>query len=401
MTTSSFMNDPVPDPIGEYATRFSRPKEKGDWWFRLTAPKELENATFAQREAVRQGKLASLTIVFISIYTLLPLPIALLQGNAGFLVVLIITLLINAFALFVLNRKGHLIAAGLLIMVVLDAGFALTFLSLPHGLSTTYLPAFDLMAAALMVVVAFFPPVSVFLVMGINVLFIVLWLYLGPHTADITHLLQTAPYSIIYPPVGLHLFEAALAFFWVTSAKNAIANLDRTEEIVALERREIEQQEQQIVLKRQLEEGIQLIQQTHVQVANGNFSARAPLTKENVLWQIAYSLNNLLARLERYGQLQREMNRTQEAANFLVEAVRQAKINKQPIQLPARTGTVLDALIVELTTPNTYNDHSQEASPSPRSSYSGRSQTTFDGIREVTGTIVNRPPGLRSGPNDM
>jgi hypothetical protein len=387
----------------------SRPKQKGDWWFRLTAPQEPANATFAQREAVRQGKLASLTIVFISIYTMLPLPSALLQGSPGFLVVLVITLLINAFALFVLNRKGHLIAAGLIIMSVLDAGFALTFLTLPHGLSTAFLPAFDLMAAALMVVVAFFPPVSVFLVMGINVLFIILWLYFGPHTADLAHLLQTTPYAVIYPPIGLHLFEAALAFFWVTSAKNAIVNLDRTEEIVMLERREIEQQEQQITLKMQLEEGIQLIQQTHVQVANGNFSARAPLTKENVLWQIAYSLNNLLARLERYSQLQKEMGRTQEAANVLVEAVRRSKMTKQPLQLPARTGTVLDALIVELTTSNTYTDHVKEGSPSSRP-YQGQAQgqarsqnTTFDDVREVTGSIVNRPnsPGFKLGSNDF
>src|SRR5947209_17414361 len=81
------------------------PRTLGEWWFRLTAPQEPENATFAQREAARRGRLASLTIVFISIFTLVPVPNALIQGNIGFLVVLLITFLLNGFALFVLNRR--------------------------------------------------------------------------------------------------------------------------------------------------------------------------------------------------------------------------------------------------------------------------------------------------------
>src|SRR5690349_22119005 len=38
---------------------------------------------------------------------------------------------------------------------------------------------------------------------------------------------------------------------------------------------------------------------SHVRAANGDYTARAPLGQDNLLWQIASSLNNLLSRLQR------------------------------------------------------------------------------------------------------
>src|SRR5207245_259510 len=58
--------------------------------------------------------------------------------------------------------------------------------------------------------------------------------------------------------------------------------------------------------KYELESGIQLILQTHIQVANGDFTTRAPLTQDHLLWQVAYSLNNLLGRLQRLSQAEAE-----------------------------------------------------------------------------------------------
>ena len=54
--------------------------------------------------------------------------------------------------------------------------------------------------------------------------------------------------------------------------------------------------------KRQLDASIQKIVETHMRVANGDFSARVPLTDDNVLWQISGSLNNLLSRAQRWRQ---------------------------------------------------------------------------------------------------
>jgi len=136
-------------------------------------------------------------------------------------------------------------------------------------------------------------------------------------------------------------------------------------EIIALERSNAEQ-------KYQLEAGIQLILQTHVQTANGNFNARAPLTEDHVLWQIAYSLNNLLARLQRLSQADVELRQTklnatrivtsyQAQANYiqnelamiqteserLTEALRDAKEKDRPISTPP-SHTLLKPLYNEL-----------------------------------------------------
>jgi len=136
--------------------------------------------------------------------------------------------------------------------------------------------------------------------------------------------------------------------------------------------------------KQELESGIQLILETHVQVANGDFATRAPLTQDHLLWQVAYSLNNLLARLQRLSQAEAELQRTKveyrrqmgsnqtEAQQIkvelqqiyaetqhLVEALREAKVREHPIWLPP-SHTVLDPLCRELT-----GNYIQPAIPAP------------------------------------
>jgi hypothetical protein len=137
------------------------------------------------------------------------------------------------------------------------------------------------------------------------------------------------------------------------------------EEIVALQQA-ISQQ------KQELESGIQMILETHVQVANGDFTTRAPLAQDHLLWQVAYSLNNLLARLQRLNQAEAELQQAKvelrrqmgsgqmevqqiktelqqiyAETQHLVEALREAKLQEHPIQVsPSRT--LLDPLCREL-----------------------------------------------------
>jgi nitrate/nitrite-specific signal transduction histidine kinase len=124
--------------------------------------------------------------------------------------------------------------------------------------------------------------------------------------------------------------------------------------------------------KQELEGGIQQILETHVQVANGDFATRAPLTQDHLLWQVAYSLNNLLARLQRLSQAEAELQRTKvefkrqmgsnqtEAQQIkaelqqvyaetqhLVEALREAKAQDHPIWVPP-SRTLLDPVCREL-----------------------------------------------------
>src|SRR6185437_4470705 len=113
---------------------------------------------------------------------------------------------------------------------------------------------------------------------------------------------------------------AVVLYLWVTSDYQALKRADRAEVIAEMERRELEQNQKDLVLKQQLDEGIQAILNTHVAVANGDFSARAPLKKENLLWRIAYSLNNLLARLQSLNAAETELQKTRQETQRLAEA---------------------------------------------------------------------------------
>jgi hypothetical protein len=328
--------------------QISKKEGIGEWWFRLTAPQELPNPTFAQREAVRRGRLASLTITFISLFTTLPLMQGIMQRNPAMVVSIAISLILNALALFVLNRRGNIVATGWIITLVLDLGIILSLIGDPNGVTyVNNIRAFDVMAVAVLVVVAFFPPRSVFIIAPINTAFIILWTIFGRHDQQVADALRHDAFTVLFPPIALEIYVAVMAFLWVSSAVKAIANLDRSEEIVALERKEIEQQEKQLVLKKQLEEGVDTLLETHVRAANGDFKVRAPLSKDNILWKVAYSLNNLLSRLERYNNSEAEIIRTQQAIHRLAEQIYLSKETGQPIQVQ-RTGTPVDEVMVAL-----------------------------------------------------
>jgi hypothetical protein len=137
--------------------------------------------------------------------------------------------------------------------------------------------------------------------------------------------------------------------------------------------------------KQELEIGIQLILETHIQVANGDFATRAPLAQDHLLWQISYSLNNLLARLQRLNQAESDLQRAKldfgrqigsaqvqaqqvkaelqqiyRETNYLVEALREAKVRERPILVPS-SRTFLDSLCQELA-----GNYLQPALPAPR-----------------------------------
>jgi hypothetical protein len=96
--------------------------------------------------------------------------------------------------------------------------------------------------------------------------------------------------------------------------------------------------------KRQLEYGIDQILQTHVRVANGDFGARAPLTQDNVLFQIGSSLNNLLNRLGRAAQSEYVMKRTVDEIHRLRDSLQAARSGRKPLW-PAPSGTPVDMLL--------------------------------------------------------
>lgn len=174
-------------------------------------------------------------------------------------------------------------------------------------------------------------------------------------------MLKTTEITLLVITLAVLLLEGSFIFRPTTHKLNQTIN-----EIMSLERAIAQQ-------KQELELGIQQLLQTHIQAANGDFQARAPLAQDHVLWQIAYSLNNLLSRMQRLSLAEAELNQTkleasrtigslqtqanliknelqliQGEAAMLIDSLREAKVKDSPIRTPS-SRTLLDPLYKELT----------------------------------------------------
>ncbi len=346
---SRVLGDAEPAFRSRLTTTEKRPTRLLSIWYQLTSPPQPdETAPFQERELFRRGRTGSQISIVLFILIFISFPAAFAGSNSLLIGILIANLFILVLAL-ILNRQRRVNLAGILVVLSIMAGLTTNIVTTPGGISTSALPIFSLLVLPLMCAVSFLPPVWVFVVAVINALFTLFVLTSLPSSGELHSVLQTSFPGIVTPILLSQFIVSIVAYIWVRGARLAILRADRAEDIAALERREIERQQTEIEQKQQLDAGIQQIIQTHVQVANGNFAARAPLVKENILWQVAYSLNNLLARLQSYQQLNVQQRRNQEALNYLIQSVRRAKMEGEPLQAQ-RTGTPIDALIIELAT---------------------------------------------------
>jgi hypothetical protein len=283
-----------------------------EWWYQLTAPAEPhERAPLPLREAARRGRLASTTMLFMSIVNVLPMPIAFITHNPALLITLLITLVANGISLL-FNRAGKQKVAGILFITVLNGGLFYSLTFPPGGLGITNLPVFDILIEGILVAVAFFPAWSVFPIVIINCLFILVDLTFGQRTPDLVHYLATNIYSVLIRPIILQIIVAVVTYLWVQSATRAIARADRAEELARAAQTMSMQAELLIRQKGELDSGIQQILQALAPVSRGDFSSRIPHTQNNVLWQIAYVINNLLARLQSASQSEHLLQEAQQ-----------------------------------------------------------------------------------------
>jgi len=262
---------------------------------------------------------------------------------------IVISALIATLLLLILNRLGYVLIAAIVAVVLIDAAFAITVVTSPGGLGAFNIPIFDFLVCSVIAAAFLLPPGSIFLVALGNILFIWAVITYQPHTSELEHILTMSDfgYTVILRPIALHIVVAIVAFFWVRRALHATQRAQRAEVIAELEHALAEQGHVIAEQKRQLDIGVQQLLQTHVQAANGNLSVRAPLTQDNVLWQVAISLNTLLARLQRSSLATRENHRLNAEIENLAETLRSAKRRHKPIEYVSRE-TPLDPVIVEL-----------------------------------------------------
>ena len=273
-------------------------------WYKFAAPRvNSARPSLTERELLRRGRLAATLILAILVLGIINIPVAALNpsktelygdlaGIAGCLVAL------------ALNRNGSVALASILLAVLLDAGFAGIILAAPGGLSVPNLLLAPLMALAELIAVSLLAPWTVFLVALINSVFILVVILEWPTDATVQSLLNQpgAASLIISPPITLYLIVALVTYLWVRGATSALIARDRAEELASLEHAVAEQ-------RRDLEVGMRQMHDTLVRVANGDFSARAPLTQDNVLWQLSASLNTMIARQQKVSDAHYQLQR--------------------------------------------------------------------------------------------
>lgn len=345
--TSHPINEEYPEDNDRASTRHTlRSDVQGgvlEWWYHLAAPQEPADSTSRERELVRAGRLSSIILLIMLCFGISLLPNALNSMNHLFLIILLAAMAVNVGA-FVLNRKGWVMLVGVIMVIVVEAAFMLVVLTSPMGLTARSLTTFELIVMSELMAVSLLPPRSVFVVMLCNNLFTWATLTFMHHTADLVLTPAGSYYSALITPLVLQIVVAVVTYLWVQGARQAI---ERAEHVAELERAIAERDREVAEQKVQLEQGIQQILQTQIQAANGNFEVRAPLARDNVLWQVAYSLNNLLSRLQRASLAEGELQRISAEVGRLLEVIRIARSRRRPIQA-TRSGTALDPLIQEL-----------------------------------------------------
>jgi hypothetical protein len=311
-----------------------------NWWLRLTSVAPRENRyDLNGRERARRSVLASWLILGLVVADLILIPLAI--GYNGTIIAIVSVFVGLAFAAF-FNRHGWVTLAGILLVALITAGIFGSIATEPAGLGMFDLPGYDLLAVTVVVGASILPPVSAFIIAGVNCVLIVIDFLLQPHATDVNANINiNGAIALVARPIALLIIVAVVAYLWVRGTGDQIIRADRAEEMAALEHAYALQ-------RQQLEIGVQQILATHVRIANGDYNARAPLSQDNALWQIASSLNNLVSRFrtiaDQTNRVGYQLQRTEEEIHRLAIALRDLQGGRRPIW-PAPSRTAVDELL--------------------------------------------------------
>lgn len=290
-------------------------------WYRLTSPPEIENPTLAQRDIARRSKILSALVLFLALVLLLVAYVALTGPNKQ-IIITVYAIYPTIFLCLVLNRWGHVNIAGVLLTLTLLAGMYLTLGTtafLHGGLSPNdkdilYLPFFGELVAGVLL-----PSFAIFVVAIFNTAAALFFLYDAPHTAAFTEMMASSASSIVFRIVEIHFFVTLVVWIVTTWTLISVKQANRAAELARLEHDLRAEADEKLQQKAQVEQGISEIVQVHTQVANGNLGARVHLQGENVLWQIAVPLNNLLGRYQQAARTAAERDGYLQVLNHLVD----------------------------------------------------------------------------------
>jgi len=339
-------NDPVStiSLIERHPIAGKEPRSWLGWWHRIAAPPvPAETASLKEREAWRRGRYISNTLLaMIFAVTLVTIFVGGIANHA-LLPNLIGTIVFLAIACF-FNRRGRVIVSGIIVVLVLDVSIGGANLAFTP-LDAFNLPLLDVLVLPALFAASLLPAYFVFFDMTLHIIFIVCVLtFLFPKDAALIALLHNPGHLAdgLAKPIVIQIVTAVIAYTWMRSVTSSVERADRATSIALLERNVSEQAQHEAEQKHLLENEIKDIIQVHTQVANGNYDARVPLRKGNILWPVAGSLNNLVARFQSLLKETRRLQRLDDAAAHFFHARNQAQ--NGPIAWQ-QTGTSIDRLV--------------------------------------------------------
>ncbi|GCE45446.1 hypothetical protein EI42_02924 [Thermosporothrix hazakensis] len=309
-------------------------------WYKLTAiPEAPRNASLTQREESRQSRLISTVFLFLIIVLICFIPATFLMPN-HFIPILAFSLLGVAIISLIVNRRGKVLLAGIIGTFGYEAVVAgVIFTSTP--LDTSGIMFYLYGTLAVLLAASFLPAKNAFLIAFINAVMIAISMVYQPHTADLNQAMHSQFIPMLIQPIGTQFIVAGVAYVWSHNVTRALARADRTEMITSLQRTIAEKAVE-------LEQGVQLILKTHIEIANGNLNARAPLSQGHELWQVARALNTLLVRYQRAALAEKEFHRVEQAIQALLHFLQDSNNRQQKQILLPMTQTLLDNLLIAL-----------------------------------------------------
>ena len=332
---------PPANDLMMYGTGLPAPAQRRqNWWLRLTSmPADPRDTSFESYERARRSRLASW--LFLGMFVVLLLIVPLAVGSLGTAVALL-GVFVGIVIAIICNRVGWITASAIVLIIMLTAGIFGSVISEPNGLTMFDLPAYDALMITVIMATSILPAISGFFVAAINAVLIVLDFTLQPHAADVVANEKLyGSVALLARPIAFLLIVAVVAYLWVQGTHREIKRANRAEEVAALEHA-------YGVQRQQLEIGVQQILATHVRIANGDYNARAPLSQDHALWQIASSLNNLVSRFrtiaEQTNRVGYQLQRTEEEVHRLAMALRDLQGGRRPIW-PAPSRTAVDELL--------------------------------------------------------
>ncbi len=318
------------------------------WWYGISLPQHQPNETPIERERIRYARLTSAFLLLVFVLYLMSAPFLIFDSprspsSPPIAYVMFALLLLS----FVLGRLGHQIASASCIVAyvfVVVIGPLVT-----NPLDPTLIPILNTLVIAVILAGALMPPVAALIVGFLSGLASVLIGVLPflPRTAAYQHMMDQQLYTVsIILPLSILITVAVVTYVIMRNLLTTIRRADRAEEIAQLRQELVQQGQVREQEQEQLAQGIATIAQIHARIANGDMTARVPLNADNVLWQVAVPLNNLLNRLQSTHEKVNQFDRMNAALYEIQRRIEYARRRGQPVQLP-RTGTLLDTVLLE------------------------------------------------------